>query len=66
MIYQLSNILPTLDIDGNGIVDEKTDGLLISRYLMGMRGVPLTAGELGSGATRNAAQIEACIATPLN
>lgn len=33
----LSDIEPLLDIDGDGTVDPRTDGLLISRYLRGLR-----------------------------
>ena len=41
-----------LDIDGNGQVDALTDGLLISRYLLGISGPALIAGAIGAGATR--------------
>ena len=43
------------DIDGNGHYDALTDGLLIVRYLFGVRGPALVAGALGAGATRNSA-----------
>jgi CHRD domain len=40
------------DIDGNGSVDAATDGVLIVRYLMGIRDNALVEGALGAGATR--------------
>jgi CHRD domain len=40
------------DIDGNGNVDAATDGVLIVRYLMGIRNDALVEGALGAGATR--------------
>jgi hypothetical protein len=40
------------DIDGNGVLDAETDGLLIMRYLLGITGNSLVAGALGTGATR--------------
>jgi hypothetical protein len=46
---------PVLDIDGNGVVDAATDGVLLGRYLSGFRGQSLIAGALGVGATRNSA-----------
>lgn len=58
----LALITPLLDIDGNGKIDALTDGLLIVRYLIGLRDPALTAGALGAGSTRNAAQIEAYLA----
>ena len=42
----------TLDIDGDGHVFSKTDGVLISRFLAGFSGAVLTTGALGNGATR--------------
>lgn len=54
----------TLDIDGNGSIDALTDGLMIMRYMMGVRGADLTVGITGAGATRTTpAQIEAYLAT---
>jgi hypothetical protein len=41
-----------MDIDGNGVVDQNTDGLLLARYTAGMRGDALTANAIGSNATR--------------
>ena len=50
------------DIDGNGEVDALTDGLVLLRYLFGLRGDPLIAGAVGGGAERTTvADIEAYI-----
>jgi hypothetical protein len=49
----LDDLKPKLDIDGNGQVDALTDGLLISRYLLNIRGPALIAGAIGVGATRS-------------
>ena len=43
---------------GDGKVDPLTDGLMLIRYLLGLRGNPLVAGSIGAGATRNAQDIE--------
>jgi hypothetical protein len=45
------------DIDGNGTVDAATDGVIIMRYMLGLRGDALIAGVLGVGATRNTATL---------
>ena len=39
-------------MDNNAKTDALTDGLMIVRYLFGLRGAALTAGALGSGAQR--------------
>ena len=58
----LDDIRPLLDIDGNGQVDALHDGLLLMRYLFGLRGASLTANALGTGTTRGAlGQIESYI-----
>jgi plastocyanin len=55
--------LAILDIDGNGTVDAATDGLLILRYLLGMRGDTLITGALGANPSRcDAPSIEAHLA----
>ena len=60
----LDGIRAALDIDGNGNVDALTDGLLVIRYLFGLRGAPLIQGAIAAGATRTtAAQIESYLAT---
>jgi hypothetical protein len=51
----LDNIKPALDIDGNGQADALTDGLLILRYLLGLRGAPLIVQAVGPGAMRTTA-----------
>ena len=54
-----------LDIDGNGKLEATTDGLLMTRYLLGLRGAALVTGALGTGATRSLpADIESYLATP--
>jgi Protein of unknown function (DUF1566) len=53
------------DIDANGEITATTDGLLMARYMLGIRGSALTAGALGAAAARTApADIEAYIAAP--
>ncbi len=47
--------IASFDIDSNGIVDAATDGMLITRYLLGLRGDALIAGAIGGGATRTTA-----------
>ena len=60
----VANIRALVDIDGDGRVDALTDGLLVCRYLFGLRGVALINGALAPGAIRLAADaIEAQIAT---
>lgn len=54
--------LAAFDIDGNGQVDAATDGLLVLRYLLGMRGAALVTGALGPCASRDATAIEAYLA----
>lgn len=53
-----------LDIDGNDKVDALTDGLVILRYVFGLRGDVLIGGVVASDATRTTAEeIEAYLAT---
>jgi hypothetical protein len=53
-----------MDIDQNGQVDALTDGLMLLRYMFGLRGAALIQGALGPGAARNtSAPIEAYLAT---
>jgi hypothetical protein len=50
------------DIDGSGNVDALTDGLLLLRYLFGLRGDSLVSGAIAGSATRTtAADVEAYI-----
>ncbi|MEO7760929.1 MAG: S8 family serine peptidase [Casimicrobiaceae bacterium] len=58
---RLQDLRPVFDVDGNGEADAFSDGLILIRYLFGLRGPALTAGILGPGATRTAAQIESYI-----
>ena len=52
------------DIDGNGRVDALTDGLLVLRYIFGLRGVALIANAVDPAGTRKtAADIEAYLLT---
>ena len=68
----LTDIKPILDIDGNGQADPMTDGLLIMRYLFGLRGAGLIAGAVGPDPIRSSAadielQIQGlCANLPLN
>jgi hypothetical protein len=57
----LESIRPQLDIDLNGLIRPLTDGLLIIRYLFGLRGDALVLNAVGAGAMRNTEQIEAYI-----
>jgi hypothetical protein len=58
----LDDIRPALDIDGSGRSDALTDGLLIIRYLFGLRDPALIAGAVDPLATRKTVvEIEAYI-----
>jgi hypothetical protein len=60
----LDSIRTAIDIDGNGNTDALTDGLLIIRYLFGLRGASLINGAVGANATRTTAPaIESYIQT---
>ena len=60
----LSDIRPMLDIDGNGVTDAVTDGLMLVRYMFGLRGNALVAGAIGPNPKRTlSGDIEAYIAT---
>ena len=55
----LDGIRGSLDIDGNGAADALTDGLLIVRYLFGLRGNSLIAGAVDPlGSRKTATAIE--------
>ena len=55
----------SMDIDGNGRIEATTDGLLMMRYILGIRGSALVSGALGAGASRTLpADIESYLATP--
>jgi alpha-tubulin suppressor-like RCC1 family protein len=61
----LETIRPLLDIDGNGQFSPLSDGLLLVRYMSGLRNDALVAGAVGAGATRDTAAIQAYLATLL-
>lgn len=64
ILSYLDFIRPQLDIDGDGQVRPLTDGLLIVRYLLGLRGTALIAGAVASGAPRGTTSlIEAYLAS---
>ncbi len=52
---RLDSIRPALDIDGDGQYRFGTDGVLILRYLLGLRGGALVAGAVAGGAARSSA-----------
>jgi hypothetical protein len=49
---RISNTLSISDIDGNADVDALTDGILLLRYLFGIRGDSLIKDVIGTGASR--------------
>lgn len=60
----LAGMKPMLDIDGDGSVIPETDGILIVRYMLGMRGSALIENAIGSLASRTSATaIEAHLRT---
>ena len=59
VVAYLDTIRPLLDIDGDGQFNPLTDGLLLIRYMQGLRGGALVAGAVGVGATRDTAAIQA-------
>ncbi len=59
ILTHLASILPLLDVDGDGSTRGSSDGLLILRYMLGLRGSALLAGASVGPAT--AAQVEAAI-----
>ena len=64
ILLRLTEIRPQLDVDGNGVVDALTDGLLVIRDLLGLTGTALTQGAIGPGATRTtAAQVQTYLAS---
>ena len=56
----LDALRPQLDVDGDTQVLAQTDGLIVLRYLLGLRGAALTAGITGVG-PRPVGQIETYI-----
>lgn len=58
----LDSIRPALDVDYDGKQDALTDGILITRYMMGLRNAALVNSSVALGAQRNtAAAIQAYI-----
>ena len=49
---RITAMSPLLDVDGNGQVDAATDGIIILRYLLGVRGDALVANALAADARR--------------
>ena len=48
----LDQVRPMLDIDDNGQTDALSDGLMVLRYLFGLRGNSVTAAAIGANAKR--------------
>jgi hypothetical protein len=42
-----------LDVDGNQVIDARTDGLILIRAMLGLTGASVTEHALGSGASRD-------------
>ncbi len=62
----LTDILPYLDVDGNGQVNAVTDGLMIrscATEMNGLTGTAITQSAIGTGATRTPVEIDAYIMT---
>ena len=53
----LDALKPLLDVDGDGQINLQTDGVMVLRYLFGLRGSALTQGLIGVG-SRPTTQIE--------
>jgi Tol biopolymer transport system component len=67
---QIGGAALSLDFDGDDIVLPTTDGLMLTRFLLGLRGTAITSGALGVNATITAAnliesRIRAALAKPL-
>ena len=60
--FTAGSFVPSLDIDNDGDFFATTDGVLLLRYLLGMRDAALTAGAIGTNAERNATTIASYIA----
>lgn len=60
---ELARIRRQLDIDGNGRVEALTDGVMVIRYMLGLRQGQITAGLPLTGATRAVAEIDAYLAS---
>jgi Calx-beta domain len=49
IVQFLDSMRPLLDVDGDGRVDPQTDGMIVLRYLFGLRGSALTNGLISVG-----------------
>jgi hypothetical protein len=64
VVENMHRAITVADIDGNGSTDALTDGLILLRYLFGLRGENLIMGSISSNATRTThEQIEQYIET---
>ena len=60
--FTAGGFVPSLDIDNDGNFDAATDGVLLIRYLFGLRDAALTSNSVGANAERNAVAAAAYIA----
>ena len=58
ILTQYESLEDLLDIDGDANIDALTDGLLVLRYLFGLRGNTLVTGVISSNATRDVNEIQ--------
>lgn len=65
IVLYLDRLRKQLDVDGDAGSLALTDGILVLRHLLGLRGSALVSGAIGSGATRDASEIAAAIARML-
>ena len=56
VVEGMTRALQITDIDGNGSTDALTDGLMLMRYLFGLRGDALILDSVSSDATRTSAE----------
>jgi len=57
ILSYLHTVRTKLDVDDNNQTDALGDGLMILRYLFGLRGTALVSGAIGQGSIKDAAQI---------
>ncbi len=60
--FTAGGFVPSLDIDNDGNIDASTDGVLLLRYLFGMRDTALTNMAIGANAERTATTIASYVA----
>lgn len=63
MLTKLNGLRPQFDIDLNGQVDALSDGVMIVRYLLGVRDAALTLRAIGKNPTRTPDQIQTYLGT---